>query len=63
MLERAVMEDKSQAKELDSWIAKLEECKQLEEGQVKVLCEKASARKLYGRPCSRSLRTVNLLVL
>ena len=28
------------AKELDEWISKLEECKQLEETQVKVLCEK-----------------------
>ena len=34
------MEDKVQAKELDQWIASLEECKQLEEGQVKVLCDK-----------------------
>ena len=34
------MEDRSQAKELDVWIAKLEECKQLEESQVKVLCDK-----------------------
>ena len=28
------------AKELDQWVAKLEECKQLEESQVKTLCEK-----------------------
>lgn len=34
------MEDKVQAKELDSWIEKLEECKQLEEAHVKVLCDK-----------------------
>ena len=34
------MEDKVQAKELDQWIASLEECKQLEESQVKVLCDK-----------------------
>ena len=32
------------AKELDQWISSLEECKQLEESQVKVLCEKVSAR-------------------
>jgi len=35
------MEDKVVAKELDQWVAKLEECKQLEESQVKTLCEKA----------------------
>ena len=27
-------------KELDAWIARLEECKQLEENQVKILCNK-----------------------
>ena len=36
------MEDRVVAKELDEWIAKLEDCKQLEETQVKVLCEKVS---------------------
>ena len=36
------MEDRVVAKELDEWISKLEECKQLEETQVKVLCEKVS---------------------
>ncbi len=36
------MEDKIVAKELDEWISNLEDCKQLEEGQVKVLCEKVS---------------------
>ena len=30
------------AKELDQWISNLEICKQLEESQVKVLCEKVS---------------------
>lgn len=34
------MEDKSLAKELDQWIACLQECKQLEESHVKVLCDK-----------------------
>lgn len=29
-------------KELDQWIAKLEDCKQLEESNVKSLCEKVS---------------------
>lgn len=29
-------------KELDKWIAKLEDCKQLEENNVKNLCEKVS---------------------
>ena len=31
-----------EAKELDQWIAGLKECKQLEENQVKVLCEKVT---------------------
>ena len=37
------MEDKVVAKELDEWISNLEDCKQLEESQVKVLCEKVSS--------------------
>ena len=41
------MEDKVVAKELDDWIGKLEDCKQLEETQVKVLCEKVCAVGLY----------------
>ena len=44
------MEDRVVAKELDEWIAKLEDCKQLEETQVKVLCEKVRCfrpRTLY----------------
>ena len=36
------MEEKTTAKELDSWITRLEECKQLEEKQVKILCNKVS---------------------
>ncbi|KAA8589009.1 hypothetical protein FQN60_010354 [Etheostoma spectabile] len=35
------MDDKSFTKELDGWIEQLNECKQLSENQVKVLCEKA----------------------
>ena len=34
------MEDRVVVKEVDEWISKLEECKQLEETQVKALCEK-----------------------
>lgn len=34
------MDDKSFTKELDGWIEQLNECKQLSENQVKVLCEK-----------------------
>lgn len=30
------------AKELDAWIEQLNECKQLEENQVKQLCEKVT---------------------
>ncbi|KAJ3587761.1 hypothetical protein NHX12_011358 [Muraenolepis orangiensis] len=35
------MDDKSFTKELDGWIERLNECKQLSENQVKFLCEKA----------------------
>ena len=35
-----LMEEKTTTKELDSWIAGLEECKQLEENQVRILCNK-----------------------
>ena len=31
-----------EAKELDQWIAGLKDCKQLEESQVKALCEKVN---------------------
>ena len=34
------MESTTEAKELDQWIEQLEQCKQLEERQVKILCEK-----------------------
>jgi len=37
------MEDKVMAKELDQWVAKLQDCKQLEENQVKILCEKVGS--------------------
>ena len=30
------------AKELDQWIERLEDCKQLEESQVKILCDKVN---------------------
>ena len=36
------MEDKVFTKELDQWIEQLNECKQLSENQVKILCEKVS---------------------
>ncbi|CRL00729.1 CLUMA_CG013985, isoform A [Clunio marinus] len=35
------MEDKTTLKDLDQWIEQLNECKQLTESQVKILCEKA----------------------
>ena len=34
------MTEKTQVKELDAWIEQLNECKQLQENQVKQLCEK-----------------------
>ena len=43
------MEDKALAKELDQWIACLQECKQLEESHVKILCDKVRDHKnLFG---------------
>ena len=42
------------AKELDQWVAKLEECKQLEESQVKTLCEKVGVL-LISLGCIREL--------
>lgn len=35
-----IMEDKTTLKDLDQWIEQLNECKQLSESQVKILCEK-----------------------
>ncbi|XP_061786066.1 serine/threonine-protein phosphatase 2A catalytic subunit beta isoform-like isoform X3 [Nerophis lumbriciformis] len=35
------MDDRSASKELEGWIEQLNECKQLSENQVRVLCEKA----------------------
>uniref|UniRef100_A0A671XXI6 Serine/threonine-protein phosphatase n=1 Tax=Sparus aurata TaxID=8175 RepID=A0A671XXI6_SPAAU len=35
------MDEKAFTKEIDQWIEQLNECKQLSEGQVKTLCEKA----------------------
>uniref|UniRef100_A0A8B9KAI3 protein-serine/threonine phosphatase n=1 Tax=Astyanax mexicanus TaxID=7994 RepID=A0A8B9KAI3_ASTMX len=35
------MDEKVFTKELDQWIEQLNECKQLSENQVKILCEKA----------------------
>lgn len=40
------MEDKTTLKDLDQWIEQLNECKQLTESQVKILCEKV--RKYFG---------------
>ncbi len=37
--------DKTQLKELDSWIDQLMECKQLPENNVKTLCEKVRRRR------------------
>ncbi len=36
------MDERSSAKELDDWIESLEDCKQLEESQVRILCSKVS---------------------
>ena len=34
------MDENTSVKELDSWISRLEECKKLEEKQIKLLCDK-----------------------
>lgn len=43
------MEDKTTLKDLDQWIEQLNECKQLTESQVKILCEKVgfSSREIF----------------
>lgn len=46
------MDDKSFTKELDGWIEQLNECKQLSENQVKVLCEKVRFAAAARRPSS-----------
>jgi hypothetical protein len=38
---RMTDEKKTSTKELDAWIEQLKECKQLQENQVKTLCERA----------------------
>lgn len=41
------MENTTEAKELDQWIEQLEQCKQLDERQVKILCEKVRVSSLW----------------
>lgn len=48
------MDDKSFTKELDGWIEQLNECKQLSENQVKVLCEKVRFAEEAARYCTVS---------
>lgn len=43
------MEDKTTLKDLDQWIEQLNECKQLTESQVKILCEKVSAMRIFSK--------------
>lgn len=38
------MEDKAMLKDLDQWIEQLNECKQLTESQVKILCDKVGSK-------------------
>lgn len=49
------MDDKSFTKEVDGWIEQLNECKQLSENQVKVLCEKVRSRGELFSNASRAL--------
>lgn len=37
-----MVDDKATAKDLESWIEQLMECKQLSEAQVKTLCDKVN---------------------
>lgn len=46
------MDEKLFTKELDQWIEQLNECKQLSENQVKILCEKVSSVWLCSSPVS-----------
>lgn len=39
------MDDKAAAKELDQWVEQLNECKQLNENQVRTLCEKVRGKR------------------
>lgn len=41
------MEDKTTLKDLDQWIEQLNECKQLSESQVKILCEKVRKKSKW----------------
>lgn len=43
------MEDKTTLKDLDQWIEQLNECKQLTESQVKILCEKVRPEGNFSR--------------
>lgn len=49
------MDDKSFTKEVDGWIEQLNDCKQLSENQVKVLCEKVRSRGELFSNASRAL--------
>lgn len=40
------MDDKTFTKELDQWVEQLNECKQLNENQVRTLCEKVGAARV-----------------
>lgn len=46
------MDEKVFTKELDQWIEQLNECKQLSENQVKILCEKVSSAWRSSSPVS-----------
>ncbi len=48
------MDEKVFTKELDQWIEQLNECKQLSENQVKMLCEKVSSSWRSSSPVSVS---------
>ena len=46
------MDDKAFTKDLDQWVEQLNECKQLNENQVRTLCEKVSEKRGEVRPGS-----------
>ena len=56
------MDDKASLKELDQWIEQLMQCQQLQENQVKTLCEKVSLAE-FQESCLRGLLVDDVTIL
>lgn len=50
-----MVDDKTNAKDLEQWIEQLMECKQLSEAQVKTLCEKVNRLRKGLELCCASM--------